>query len=126
MNSFALGAILIAIVGFIVIYTFNVVPFIIALLITYFTIVSNGQITNKLVEGPSLAYYSMILTLTLFFSIEEFKSDRKMILLLMANILVCVYVLFTHSMISLILFVFMNFYIVLDVIFFYLLEDLKK
>lgn len=120
ISSFVIGLILSVLVGYVVIYTLNPIPFAIAALLGFLTVISNGKIMTKLTEGPSLAYYCMILTLTLFFSVDEFKTDKNMLLLLMVNILICVAVLFTHSFISLVLFVFLNFYIVLDVIFFYI------
>lgn len=119
ISSLAIGLILSMIVGFIIYLSLSFLPFVVAILLTFFTFTSNMRIIDKLIEGPSLAYYCMILTLTLFFSVDEFKTDKNMILLLVANILICVSVLFTHSVISLIMFVFLNFYIVLDVIFFY-------
>lgn len=98
--------------------------FILAFILTVATIQGNRKILISLVESPSIIYYSIILTLTMFLSVDDnCKKDKKLILLILANILISVSAFLTQSAISLILFIFMNFYLVLVFILFFLSQQ---
>jgi hypothetical protein len=126
MNNIIIGLIIGVFVIVSIYYSFNLIPFLVAMLLTYFTLDSKEKIHASIEKAPSLVYYSMIFTLTLFLSIDEYKNNRPIIMALLANTLVCVGIFFTNSLIVTTLFVFMNFYVVLDIFFFFLMKEFDQ
>lgn len=73
----------------------------------------------QLEKTPILIYYSIFLTITLFMSIDDYKNNNEMMLLLVSHVLISVGVFFTDNAIVSCFFVFMNFYIVLRIFSFF-------
>lgn len=114
-----LALLTICVVAYVIYLTFEIVPFISAILFASLTIYTAPDITDKLLKNPALAYYSIILTLTLFLTIKQYKESNEMMMLLIAHILVSMGVFFADNYIISMVFIFTNFYLVLKIFCFF-------
>ena len=117
--GFALGVILLFIVIYSICHSINFYALIAAIVFTILTILANPKIDEKLLTTPVLTYYSIFLSITLFFSIDDYKNNDAMMLLLVVNILVCVGVFFGGGLPVSYLFIFTNFYVVTRIFLFF-------
>lgn len=90
-----------------------------ALIFSCSAVFINPDISDKFTETPILIYYSIFLSITLFFSIDDYKSSNSMMLLLITNILVCMGVFLGGGKIISYLYIFTNFYVITRIFIFY-------
>lgn len=114
---------LLVVVAFAIYFSLNIIPLIFSLILTYLALSINKNLHTKINEGPNIVYYSLILLTTLIFSLE-YKSSKKILMLVMTNVLICISLFITQSRISASLFVFMNFYLILDIMFHFVSQEM--
>lgn len=120
-----LGAILLMFICYAVFLSIDYLSLVLAIIFSILTVITNPDIIGKLAEIPVLTYYSIFLSITLFFSIDDYKNNSDMMMLLVANILVCVAVFLSASPIVCYLFIFTNFYVVVRIFCFFALSPEK-
>lgn len=103
--------------------TFEILSLLFALYFAYSCITINPYIVESLITTPILTYYSIFLTITLLFSVEDFKNNRDLIALLVTNMLICMALFFTKAKYIVYLFVFSNSYVVARIIMFFLKDN---
>lgn len=118
-SALALGIILFFIVIYAISISIDFYALIAAIIFTILTILANPNIDEKLLSAPVLTYYSIFLSITLFFSIDQYKNNDSMMLLLIVNILVCVGVFLGGGTPVSYLFIFSNYYVVLRIFLFF-------
>lgn len=94
----------------------------VALLLSFLTLSSNDKIRTHIKESPVLIYYSIFLSVTIFFSLECHKKNKFLMILFLSNILVCLCLFLTYDIKIIYLFVFINYYVILR-IFFAIIND---
>ena len=115
----ALAFFLFIAVGYSVYISLDWIALIAAFVFSFLTIYVNPGVIKKLTEVPVLTYYSIFLTITLFLSIDDYKNNSNMMLLLVSNILVCVSVFLSATPFVCYLFIFTNYYIVVRILLFF-------
>jgi hypothetical protein len=123
MVSTVLSIICLAIVIYAVYNTYELFSLLFAIYFAFSCITINPKIVNTLVNTPMLTYYSIFLTITLLFSVDDFKNNRDLIALLVTNILICLAVFFTASEYIVYIFIFTNSYVVTRIVMYFLIED---
>jgi len=118
-----LSLVCLLIVSYAIYNTFELFSFLFALYFAYSCITINPSLIDLLVKTPMLTYYSIFLTITLLFSVDDFKNNRDLLALLVTNILICLAVFFTHSKYIVYIFVFINSYVVLRIIMYFFADE---
>lgn len=114
-----LGIIFFVVIFYVVSLTFDFKSFTAALVLAFLTVYTTPEIINQLMKTPVLTYYSIFLTITLFLSINDYKNNNEMMLLLVTHILTCAGVFLTDNIYISHMFIFTNFYIVLRIFVFF-------
>lgn len=102
--------------------SFSLEVFGVAMLLSFLTLASNEKIKAHIKESPVLIYYSIFLSVTIFFSLECHKKNKFLMILFLSNILVCLCLFLTYDVKIIYLFVFINYYVILR-IFFAIIND---
>lgn len=89
----------------------------IALILSFLTLSSNDNIRTHIKESPVLIYYSIFLSVTIFFSLECHKKNKYLMILFLSNILICLCLFLTYDIKIIYLFVFINYYVILRIFF---------
>lgn len=118
--------ILFGIAMFSIYVTFNVFSFVLAIVLTLLVIITNKKILENLLAAPMLIYYSIFLTFTLFLSVDECKGSKDLMLLLIANVLICVSLFLSNDLYICYFFIFVNFYVILRILMFFLLGETSE
>jgi len=114
-----LGMILLLVIIYAVSQTVEYISLIFAFIFSILTVITNPNVIKQLTEVPVLTYYSIFLSITLFFSIDDYKNNSTMMMLLVSNILVCVAVFLSATPFVCYLFIFTNFYVVIRIFAFF-------
>lgn len=122
--SFVLAFLLLCLIFYALTCGFILEVFGVALVLSFLTLASNDKIRTRIKESPVLIYYSIFLSVTIFFSLDCHKKNKSLMILFLSNILVCLSLFLTYDIKIIYIFVFINYYVILRIFFAIINEEI--